>query len=112
MSLGADLCMGAAALVLAYFLNPWNLMEMSIILANKEKVRDETSVLGPFEPFATCRVDQCNREVMFNSHFCHGHVEYHNNPSEYLATLNEGDDPPLMGEDSVIGTEWWNQAGE
>ena len=45
MSLGADLCMGVAALVLAYFLNPWNLMEMSIILANKEKVRDETSVL-------------------------------------------------------------------
>ena len=37
MSLGADLCMFVAALVLAYFLNPWNLMEMSIILANKEK---------------------------------------------------------------------------
>ena len=49
---------------------------------------------------------------MFNSHFCHGHVEYHNNPSEYLATLNEGDDPPLLGEDSVTGTEWWNKAGE
>ena len=38
MSLGADLCMLVAALVLAYFLNPWNLMEMSIILANKEKI--------------------------------------------------------------------------
>ena len=46
MSLGADLCMFVAALVLAYFLNPWNLMEMSIILANKEKNRNKTSVLG------------------------------------------------------------------
>ena len=46
MSLGADLCMLVAALVLAYFLNPWNLMEMSIILANKEKNRNKTSALG------------------------------------------------------------------
>ena len=46
MSLGADLCMLVAALVLAYFLNPWNLMEMSIILANKEKDGNKTSALA------------------------------------------------------------------
>ena len=112
MSLGADLCMLVAALVLAYFLNPWNLMEMSIILANKEKDRNKTSALGSFEPFATCRVDDCNREVMFNSHFCHGHVEYHNNPSEYLATLNGTAEHRPTGEDSEIGSEWWNLANE
>ena len=107
-----ELCYLVLGLILTFILNPWNLLEIPIILAQKEKDRNKTSPLGTFEPFATCLVDDCNREVMFNSHFCHGHVEYHNNPSEYLATLNEGDDPPLLGEDSVTGSEWWNKAGE
>ena len=62
--------------------------------------------------FGQCGVIDCERTVMFNSRFCHGHAEYHHNPSEYLATLNEGHEAQPLGEDSVTGTEWWNQVRE
>lgn len=107
-----ELCLGILTLAIIVFLNPWELLAIPIILAGNEKDSSDPSIFGEPEPFAACRVDECSREVMFNSHFCHGHVGYHNSPSEYLATLNGTPDHQPTGEDSETGSEWWNLANE
>ena len=112
MDQSTELCLFILALVISIFLNPRELLAIPIILAGNEKDSSDPSIFGEPEPFAACRVDECSREVMFNSHFCHGHVGYHNNPSEYLATLNGTPDHQPTGEDSETGSEWWNLANE
>ena len=112
MDLSSEACLFILVLVIGVFLNPWELLLFRIALAGNEKDSSTPSILGEPEAFAACRVDECSREVMFNSHFCHGHVGYHNNPSEYLATLNGTAEHRPTGEDSEIGSEWWNPANE
>ena len=78
--------LGVLVFVISVFLNPWELLLFRIASLGMKKMATPLYARRAWA-FAACRVDECSREVMFNNHSC-GHVGYHNNPSEYLATLN------------------------